>query len=68
MRFARTEKQKDNVAKFLWDTAKVAVAVFGVGAFAKPESMGIATVAIGLLIGLALAAVAYIIDGREVHR
>ena len=65
VRFVRTEKQKDNFAKFVWDMAKVALTLFGIGPFAKPEGVSLTRLLAGLTIGLALAAGAYMLDGKE---
>ena len=66
MRIIRTEKQKDNLAKFFWDMAKVAFTLLVIGPFAKPESIGSAGLLIGIAIGLALAFMGHSFDGREV--
>jgi hypothetical protein len=38
MKIIRTEKQRENLAKYFWDMSKVAFAVLVAGPFAKPES------------------------------
>jgi hypothetical protein len=68
VRLVRTGKQKDNVAKFFWDMAKVAMTLFVIGPFASPERVGIVGAALGLVVTLALAATAYMIDGTEVSQ
>ena len=50
MKIIRTEKQRENLAKYFWDMSKVAFAVLVAGPFAKPESFSSA----GLLIGIAI--------------
>jgi hypothetical protein len=47
VKIIRTEKQRENLAKYFWDMSKVAFAVLVVGPFAKPESLSAA----GLLVG-----------------
>jgi hypothetical protein len=42
VKIIRTEKQRENLAKYFWDMSKVAFAVFVVGPFAKPESLSAA--------------------------
>ena len=37
MRIIRTEKQKDNFAKYLYDISKISFAVAVIGPIAKPE-------------------------------
>lgn len=67
MRIIRTDKQKDNLAKFFWDMAKVAFALLVVGPFAKPESMSVLGLVSGAGIGVVLGLWGYILDGMEVQ-
>jgi hypothetical protein len=55
MKIIRTEKQRENLAKYFWDMSKVAFAVLVAGPFAKPESFSSAGLLIGIAIGLLLA-------------
>ena len=41
MKIIRTEKQRENLAKYFWDMSKVAFAVLVAGPFAKPESFSL---------------------------
>ena len=66
MRIIRTEKQKDNLAKFFWDMAKVAFTLLVIGPFAKPESLSSGGLLVGIAIGLTLAFMGHFLDGREV--
>jgi len=66
VRIIRAEKQKDNLAKFFWDMAKVAFTLLVIGPFAKPESLGSAGPLVGIAIGLILAFMGHLLDGREV--
>jgi hypothetical protein len=50
MKIIRTEKQRENLAKYFWDMSKVAFAVLVAGPFAKPESFSSA----GLLVGVVI--------------
>ena len=54
MRIIRAEKQKDNLAKFFWDMAKVAFTLLVLGPFAKPESLNVFGLITGTTIGVAL--------------
>src|SRR5262245_38172836 len=55
MKIIRTEKQRENLAKYFWDMSKVAFAVLVAGPFAKPESFSSAGLLVGIAIGLLLA-------------
>jgi hypothetical protein len=66
MKILRTEKQKDNLAKFFWDMSKVAFALLVAGPFARPESLSLAGLVIGIAIGFVLAWLGYFLDGMEV--
>ena len=65
VRVLRTDKQKDNVSKFSWDMAKIALTFFVIAPFASPERVAPSKLAAGLFFALALGVGAYIIDGRE---
>jgi hypothetical protein len=67
VKIIRTEKQKDNLAKFFWDMAKVAFTLLVVGPFAKPESISAFGFLIGSGIGVDLGLWGYILDGMEVQ-
>jgi ABC-type microcin C transport system permease subunit YejE len=67
MQIIRTEKQKDNLAKFFWDMAKVAFTLLVIGPFAKPESLTVIGTTIGVAIGAALGLFGYLLDGMEVR-
>lgn len=66
MRIVRTEKQKDNLAKFFWDIAKVAFTLLVIGPFAKPESFSSSGLLAGIAIGFLLGFMGHFLDGREV--
>jgi hypothetical protein len=66
MRILRSEKQKDTLAKFFWDMAKVAFAVQVLTPLAKPEALRFYSLAVGFVAGLTLALVGYLFDGVEV--
>ena len=68
MRVVHGEKQKDNLAKFFWDMAKVAFTLLVLGPFAKPESINLLGLVAGTAIGFALALLGYVLDGMEVAR
>jgi hypothetical protein len=66
MKILRTEKQKDNLAKFFWDMSKVTFTLLVVGPFARPESFSSAGLLVGIAIGLILAWLGHFLDGMEV--
>lgn len=68
MRLVRTEKQKDNAAKFVWDMAKVAMTLFVIGPFANSERVGVPRLVVGLGLALVLVGAAYMIDGKNVRQ
>ena len=65
VRVLRTDKQRDNLSKFSWDIAKIALTFFVIAPFASPEHVAPSKLAAGLFFALALGVGAYIIDGRE---
>jgi hypothetical protein len=67
MRIIRSDKQKDNPAKFFWDMAKVAFTLLVLGPFAKPESLNLLGLFAGIAIGVALGLWGYLLDGMEVR-
>jgi len=54
MRILRTEKQRENLAKFFWDMAKVAFTFFVITPLAQPQSSGLLRVIAGVAIGFIL--------------
>jgi hypothetical protein len=62
----RTEKQKDNLAKYAWDMSKIVVAALAIAPFARPEAVDVRVVGGGLLAGLLLALGGYLLDGMEI--
>jgi len=66
MKIIRTEKQKDNLAKFFWDMSKVAFTLLVGGPFARPESFSATGLLVGVAIGFVLAWWGHFLDGREV--
>ncbi len=66
MRIIRTEKQKDNVAKYAWDLSKIMVTALAIAPFAKPEAVDLRVVGVGVLSGMLLALTGYLLDGMEI--
>jgi hypothetical protein len=67
VRIIRTEKQKDNLAKYAWDMSKIVVAALAIAPFTKPEAGDFRVVGGGLLAGLLLALGGYLLDGMEIR-
>jgi len=68
MKIIRTDKQRENLAKYFWDMSKIAFAVFVAGPFAKPESLSFTGLLVGFVIGFLLALLGYLLDGMEVSK
>ncbi len=66
MRIIRTEKQKDNLAKYAWDLSKIMVTALAIAPFAKPEAVDLRVVGAGVLAGILLALMGYLLDGMEI--
>jgi hypothetical protein len=62
----RNEKQKDNLAKFFWDDAKIALAALVIGPVTRPEVIQAWVVGLGILATLAFAVLGYLFEGMEV--
>ena len=66
MRIVRTEKQKDNLAKFFWDTAKVTLTLILVTPLAQTGGLTFRQGAVGLFATFLLGLAGWLIDGLEV--
>ena len=66
MRFIKTEKQKDNVSKFSYDTAKIILAVTVIGPIAKPETFNLASFVGGFVVTILFVALGCLLDTKEV--
>jgi hypothetical protein len=67
VKILRTEKQKDNLAKFFWDDAKIALAALVIGPITKPETAQAWVLGAGVLATLAFAVLGYLFDGMEIQ-
>jgi hypothetical protein len=63
----RREKQKDNLAKFCWDMAKITLGAMVIAPIAKPEPMAAWVMAAGVATTVAFGVLAYVIDGMEIR-
>jgi hypothetical protein len=67
MQILRTEKQRENLAKFFWDMAKVAFTFFVITPLTQPQTYGPVRVIAGVVAGFTLMVIGYILDGRKVR-
>ncbi len=67
MRFARTEKQKENLAKFFWDMAKVILTLVFVTPLAQTGGLTFRQAGLGLCGTFVLGLAGWLIDGKEVE-
>ena len=65
MPFLGTDKQRENLAKFFWDMAKIAFTFFVLVPVARQEEYHPSRILAGLIIGFTLLGVGYMLDGRE---
>ena len=68
MDLIRKDKQKDNLAKFCWDMAKITLGAMVVAPIAKPEPLAVWVIAAGVAATAAFGVLAYLIDGMEIGR
>ena len=64
MRIIRTEKQKDNLAKYLYDISKILAAVAVIGPFVNPEKINKITFIFGIAFTIIIFIFASIIDSK----
>jgi len=67
MRLIKTEKQKDNLAKFSYDTAKIIMAITVISPIAKPESFHIFLFVGGFLVTILFFILGCLLDTKEVE-
>ncbi len=65
MRIIRTEKQKDNFAKYLYDISKISFAVAVIGPIAKPEVTDKFTFFIGIFATIIFFIFATYLDSKK---
>jgi len=66
MGFIKTEKQKDNIAKFSYDTAKIILAITVISPIAKPEAFHFALFVGGFIVAILFFALGCLLDTKEV--
>jgi hypothetical protein len=62
----KTEKQKDNLAKFSYDVAKIFLALTVIGPLAKPEGFKLSAVIVGIVVAILFCVLGYLFDAWEV--
>ena len=68
MDFIRKDKQKDNLAKFCWDMAKITLGAMVIAPIAKPEPLAAWVLAAGVAATGAFGVLAYLLDGMEIAK
>ncbi len=68
MRLVKNEKQKDNLAKFCYDTAKIILAITVISPIAKPESFHLSLFVGGFTVTILLFVLAFLLDSKEVTK
>lgn len=67
MPLIKTEKQKDNLARFSYDIAKIILAVTVISPIAKPETFHFSLFMGGFVVTVLFFIFAYILDAKEVR-
>jgi len=68
MGLIRTEKQKDSLAKFCYDIAKIILAITVISPIAKPESFQVVLFIGGFTVTILLFALGSLLDSKEVTK
>ena len=66
MPLIKTEKQKDNLAKFSYDIAKIILAITVISPIAKPETFHFSLFIGGFVVTMLFFMFAYTLDAKEV--
>ncbi len=67
MPLIRTEKQKDNLAKFSYDVAKIILAITVVSPIAKPQTFHLLLFVGGFIVTMLFFILGYVLDAKEVR-
>ena len=65
MLLIKTEKQKDNLAKFSYDIAKIILAITVISPIAKPETFHLSLFIGGFMVTMLFFVLGYILDAKE---
>ena len=66
MPLIKTEKQKDNLAKFSYDIAKIILVITVISPIAKPETFHFSLFIGGFVVTVLFFVFGYILDAKEV--
>ena len=66
MPLIKTEKQKDNLAKFSYDIAKIILAITVISPIAKPETFHFTLFIGGFVVTMLFFVFGYMLDAKEV--
>ena len=66
MPFIKTEKQKDNLAKFSYDMAKIILVITVISPIAKPETFHFTLFLGGFVVTVLFFVFGYMLDAKEV--
>ena len=66
MPFIKTEKQKDNLAKFSYDIAKIILAITVISPIAKPETFHFSLFIGSFVVTVLFFIFGYMLDAKEV--
>lgn len=62
------QRQRENIAKYLYDLSKIVFAGAVLGNFISWERFNVVTLMLGVTLSYGLAWMGYSLDGREVNR
>jgi len=66
MPLIKTEKQKDNLAKFSYDIARIILAITVISPIAKPETFHFTLFIGGFVVTMLFFVFGYVLDAKEV--
>lgn len=67
MRVIRTEKQRENLARFCWNLAQITLGALVVAPMARPETIQSWVIGLGLAASAVFVLWGYLLDGMEVR-
>lgn len=67
MSLLKNEKQKDNLAKFLYDIAKIIIAIIVVSPIVQPEKFDMNVFVAGFVVSFLFFIFAYFLDQKQIE-